>query len=30
MPDGADLDDPLGYAERRGNPLELPPDDTDR
>jgi len=27
MPDGTDLDDPLGYAERRGNPLELPPDD---
>ena len=27
MPDSADLDDPLGYAERRGNPLELPPDD---
>jgi len=24
MPDGTDLDDPLGYAERRGNPLELP------
>ncbi len=26
MPDATDLDDPLGYAERRGNPLELPPD----
>jgi putative hydrolase len=26
MPDAADLDDPLGYAERRGNPLELPPE----
>lgn len=24
MPDTADLDDPLGYSERRGNPLELP------
>ncbi len=24
MPDATDLDDPLGYAERRGNPLELP------
>lgn len=24
MPDAADLDDPLGYTERRGNPLELP------
>jgi putative hydrolase len=27
MPDAADLDDPLGYAERRGNPLELPPEE---
>jgi putative hydrolase len=26
LPDAADLDDPLGYSERRGNPLELPPD----
>jgi len=26
MPDATDLDDPLGYAERRGNPLELPPE----
>jgi putative hydrolase len=23
MPDATDLDDPLGYAERRGNPLEI-------
>lgn len=23
MPDASDLDDPLGYSERRGNPLEL-------
>lgn len=27
MPDATDLDDPLGYAERRGNPLEIPPED---
>lgn len=26
LPDADDLDDPLGYAERRGNPLELPPE----
>jgi putative hydrolase len=26
LPDATDLDDPLGYAERRGNPLELPDD----
>jgi len=25
LPDGTDLDDPLGYTERRANPLELPP-----
>jgi putative hydrolase len=25
LPDAADLDDPLGYTERRANPLELPP-----
>ena len=26
LPDATDLDDPLGYAERRGNPRELPPE----
>ncbi len=25
LPDATDLDDPLGYTERRANPLELPP-----
>jgi putative hydrolase len=27
LPDAHDLDDPLGYTERRANPLELPPSD---
>jgi len=30
LPDGQDLDDPLGYTERRANPIELPPGDDER
>jgi putative hydrolase len=30
LPDAQDLDDPLGYTERRANPIELPPGDDER